>query len=37
MLGENGRPYYFDDAHLTTTGSEQLRPVIKDIFDELRR
>lgn len=37
MLGENGRPYYFDDAHLTTTGSEQLRPVIADIFDELQR
>ena len=37
MLGDNGRPYYFDDAHLTTTGSEQLRTVIKDIFDELQR
>lgn len=37
MLGENGRPYYFDDAHLTTTGSEQLRPVIQHLFDELQR
>lgn len=37
MLGENGRPYYFDDAHLTTTGSEQLRPVFEQLFDELPR
>jgi hypothetical protein len=37
MLGENGRPYYFDDAHLTRTGSEQLRPVIEKILDELPR
>lgn len=37
MLGDNGRPYYFDDAHLTITGSEQLRPVIKNMFDELGR
>ncbi len=37
MLGENGRPYYFDDAHLTATGSEQLRPVITTLFDELGR
>lgn len=37
MMAENGRPYYFDDAHLTTTGSEQLRPVIENIVDDLRK
>ncbi|MGI4719742.1 MAG: acyltransferase family protein [Janthinobacterium lividum] len=35
MLGENGRPYYFDDAHLTRSGSEQLRPLFEQLFDEL--
>lgn len=37
MLGENGKPYYFDDAHLTVTGSEQLRPVIEEMVDDLAK
>lgn len=37
VIASNGKPFYFDDAHLTLTGSEQLRPVFERILDDLRR
>jgi peptidoglycan/LPS O-acetylase OafA/YrhL len=35
FISESGRPLYFDNGHLTLTGSEMLRPVFNRLFDEL--
>lgn len=34
FISEDGRAWYFDNAHLTLTGSEQLVPLFKDIFNQ---
>jgi peptidoglycan/LPS O-acetylase OafA/YrhL len=35
FISKTGRPLYFDNGHLTLTGSEMLRPLFNRLFDEL--
>ena len=35
MISAGGKPYYFDNGHLTLTGSEELRGVFEQVLDDL--
>lgn len=36
LISENGKPLYFDDGHLTLSGSKMLRPVFASVIADLQ-